>query len=51
MKIGIYKIVSSLHDQEYISKNTNDFISNIENELGSKIDFIYKIFLKFLTYV
>ena len=42
MKIGIYKIVSSLHDQEYISKNTNDFISNIENELGSKIDFISK---------
>ena len=42
MKIGIFKIVSSLHDQEYISKNTNDFISNIENELGSKIDFITK---------
>ena len=42
MKIGIYKIVSSLHVQEYISKNTNDFISKIENELGSKIDFISK---------
>ena len=40
MKIGIYRIVSSLHDQEYISRNTNEFITSIEKELGSKIDFI-----------
>jgi hypothetical protein len=40
MKIGIYKIVSSLHDQNYIDANTNIFISNIKNALDCSIDFI-----------
>lgn len=42
MKIGIFKIVSSLHDQNYIDKNTNAFISSIEDKLHTKLDFISK---------
>ena len=30
MKIGIYKIVSSLHDHNVIDTNTKVFISSIE---------------------
>ena len=40
MKIGIYKIVSSLHDQSFIDKSTNQFILEIENQLGYKMNFI-----------
>ncbi len=40
MRIGIYKIVSSLHDQEFINQNTKEFISSIELELGYKFEFI-----------
>ena len=40
MKIGIYKIVSSLHDQNFIDKSTNEFILEIEKELGIKMNFV-----------
>lgn len=42
MKIGILKIVSSLHDHNVIDNNTSLFISSIEKELNSKLDFITK---------
>ncbi|MBE6142713.1 MAG: hypothetical protein E7177_01840 [Erysipelotrichaceae bacterium] len=42
MKIGIYKIVSSLHDQNIIDVNTKVFISSIEEELGKSFSFINK---------
>ena len=42
MKIGIYKIVSSLHDQNIIDVNTKVFISSIEEELRKSFSFINK---------
>lgn len=40
MKIGIFKIVSSLHNQNFIDKSTSEFILEIEKELGYKMSFI-----------
>ena len=42
MKVGIYKIVSSLHDHNVIDSNTKVFISSIEESLNMKFDFIDK---------